>query len=193
MRERILATATALFVARGYEGVAMREIAADCGITKAALYYHFDGKAEVLDAIVTGYLAEIGGVVAESAAHGTGEQRLRWLVEQLFALPSERRAIMRLAMHDAGQLPPESRAAFGRDYRDTFIAPLQAIVADASTTGEFKPLEPAVVVWLLLGMLYPFFGPPGTPAATGPEAVADLLDVFFHGVSATSDARRPPN
>ena len=47
MRERILATATAMFVRRGYEGVAMREIAEDCGITKAALYYHFDGKPDL--------------------------------------------------------------------------------------------------------------------------------------------------
>jgi hypothetical protein len=40
-----------------------------------------------------------------------------------------------------------------------------------------------VVVWLLLGMLYPFFAPPGTGPSAGPDTVADLLDVFFHGLA----------
>lgn len=183
MRDRILETATGMFVERGYEGVAMREIAEACGITKAALYYHFAGKAEVLEAVVTGYLAEIADVVEASAAHGVGEQRLRWLVEGLFALPAQKRAIMRLAMHDLGQLLPEARASFGAAYHERFLAPLRAVVADASASGEFKALDPGVVVWVLLGMLYPFFAPPGA-AASGEGAVGDLLDVFFHGLTA---------
>jgi len=175
MRERIIATATGMFVQRGYEGVAMREIAEACGITKAALYYHFDGKPDLLNAICVSYLAEIAGVVEASAGHGTPEPRLRWLVEQL---------IMRLAMHEVGQLQPEQRAAFAADYRARFIGPLQRIVSEGTASGAFTAKDPAVVVWVLLGMLYPFFAPPGTGPSTGPETIADLLDVFFHGLSA---------
>jgi AcrR family transcriptional regulator len=184
MRDRIIATATGMFVQRGYEGVAMREIAEACGITKAALYYHFDGKPDLLNAICVSYLAEIAGVVEASAGHGTPEPRLRWLVEQLFALPPEQRAIMRLAMHEVGQLQPEQRAAFAADYRARFIGPLQQIVSQGTASGAFTAKDPAVVVWVLLGMLYPFFAPPGTGPSTGSETIADLLDVFFHGLSA---------
>ncbi len=184
MRERILATATGLFVARGYEGVAMREIAEACGITKAALYYHFAGKSEVLNAIVTGYLAEIAAVVEASSDHGDGERRLRWLVQQLFALPAERRAIMRLAMHDVGRLEPEQRASFAAEYRERFIEPLQRFVADGVASGEFVAKDPSLVVWLLLGMLYPFFAPPGAGATADAGTISDLLDVFFGGLSA---------
>ncbi len=183
MRERILAVATALFVERGYEGVAMREIAEACGITKAALYYHFAGKSDVLTAIFTGYLSEIAEVVEASAAQGTGERRLRWLVERLFELPAERRAIMRLALHDVGRLEDAQRVAFAAEYRARFIGPLQEIVAEGTTAGEFAAKDPAVVVWLLLGMLYPFFAPPGTGPSADPQTVDDLLDVFFHGLS----------
>ncbi|PKQ24137.1 MAG: TetR/AcrR family transcriptional regulator [Actinobacteria bacterium HGW-Actinobacteria-5] len=183
MRERILATATGMFVARGYEGVAMREIAQACGITKAALYYHFTGKSDVLNAIFTGYLDEIAAVVGASADHGGGEQRLRWLVRQLFALPAGRRAIMRLAMHDVGQLEPEQRASFGAAYVDRFIGPLQQIVADGVASGEFVAKDPSLVVWILLGMLYPFFAPRGSPAVDA-DSIDDLLDVFFGGLSA---------
>ena len=51
MRERILETATSMFVERGYDGVAMREISDACGITKAALYHHFAGKADLPTAV----------------------------------------------------------------------------------------------------------------------------------------------
>ena len=185
MRERILATATSMFVRRGYEGVAMREIAEACGITKAALYYHFDGKPDLLNAVFVSYLAEIAAVVEASAAHGSGQQQLRWLVQQLFELPPAQRAIMRLAMHEVGQLEPERRATFAADYRNRFIAPLQTIIAQGMASGEFAAKDPGLVVWLLLGMLYPFFAPPGTGPSCGPDTVADLLDVFFSGLAAS--------
>ncbi len=184
MRERILATATTMFVQRGYQGVAMREIAEACGITKAALYYHFAGKSDLLNAIFIGYLAEIAEVVASSERAGTGRARLRFLVERLFELPPGQRAIMRLAMHEVGQLEPQQRAAFAADYRARFIGPLQSIIADGVATGEFAHKDPALVVWVLLGMLYPFFAPPGTAAPAGPDTVGDLLDIFFDGLTA---------
>ena len=43
-RERIVAHSLALFSTRGYNGVSMNEIAQATGITKAALYYHFEDK-----------------------------------------------------------------------------------------------------------------------------------------------------
>lgn len=180
MREQILATATELFVQRGYEGVAMREIADACGITKPALYYHFTGKSAVLNAICIGYLDQVAGVVADSSEHGTGEQRLRWLVHGLFALPPWRRAIMRLAMHDVGQLDPDDRAAFARTYVERFLAPINELFAAGIASGEFIDKDPALLTRLLLGVLYPFFAPPRSDAA--PEPVDDLLDVFCGGV-----------
>jgi len=52
-RERILATAAALFREKGYAAVSMRAIAAASGLQAASLYYHFKLKdqivAEVLD------------------------------------------------------------------------------------------------------------------------------------------------
>lgn len=183
MRELILSTATTMFVQRGYEGVAMREIAEACGITKAALYYHFTGKADLLNAIFVGYLAEIAEVVAASERAGTGRARLQFLVERLFELPPGQRAIMRLAMHEVGQLDPEQRAGFAADYRLRFIGPLHAIIAEGVAAGEFAPKDPSLVVWVLLGMLYPFFAPPGTGAPAGPDTVGDLLDIFFDGLA----------
>ncbi len=47
-RERILDIALALFVEQGYEKTSLRDIATRLGTTKAALYYHFERKQDIL-------------------------------------------------------------------------------------------------------------------------------------------------
>jgi AcrR family transcriptional regulator len=50
-RERILDVALDLFVNQGYDGTSLREIAERLGVTKAALYYHFEAKEDILMAL----------------------------------------------------------------------------------------------------------------------------------------------
>src|SRR5580658_8327947 len=47
-RERILDIALELFAERGYDKTSLREIAERLGTTKAALYYHFERKQDIL-------------------------------------------------------------------------------------------------------------------------------------------------
>ena len=51
-KDRILETALNLFAHQGYMATSMNDIAAQLGITKAALYKHYTGKQEILDRIV---------------------------------------------------------------------------------------------------------------------------------------------
>ncbi len=163
----------------------MREIAEACGITKAALYYHFDGKPDLLNAIFVSYLAEIaGGGRGQRRPRHRAEPRLRWLVEQLFALPPEQRAIMRLAMHEVGQLQPEQRAAFAADYRARFIGPLQQIVARARRAATSRRRIPRWWSGCCSACSTRSSPRPAPGRAPAPTTVADLLDVFFHGLAA---------
>src|SRR5215472_9682916 len=50
-RERILDIALDLFIRRGYAETSLREIAAELGFSKAALYYHFESKQDILLAL----------------------------------------------------------------------------------------------------------------------------------------------
>jgi AcrR family transcriptional regulator len=47
-RERILEIALELFIEQGYEKTSLRDIAERLGTTKAALYYHFERKEDIL-------------------------------------------------------------------------------------------------------------------------------------------------
>src|SRR5271170_6309988 len=52
---RILDVAERLVQVRGYNGFSYADIAAELQITKAALHYHFAGKAELGEALITRY------------------------------------------------------------------------------------------------------------------------------------------
>ena len=50
-RERILDVALDLFTEQGFDGTSLRQIAEQLGVTKAALYYHFESKDDILMAL----------------------------------------------------------------------------------------------------------------------------------------------
>lgn len=58
-KERIPLVALELFAGRGYEATSMREIAEQLNITKAALYYHFSSKEDIVRAVVESTMDQI--------------------------------------------------------------------------------------------------------------------------------------
>jgi AcrR family transcriptional regulator len=50
-RQRILDAALDLFIEQGFDGTSLRQIAEQLGVTKAALYYHFESKDDILMAL----------------------------------------------------------------------------------------------------------------------------------------------
>lgn len=74
-RERILQVALDLFVRQGYEGTSIRDIADQMGMTKAAVYYHFPSKENLLADILTPAMTRVGQVLATAGPITTSEQR----------------------------------------------------------------------------------------------------------------------
>jgi TetR/AcrR family transcriptional regulator, cholesterol catabolism regulator len=58
-RERILASAAALFARKGVAATTVREIADEVGMLSGSLYHHFDSKEAMVDEIVTSYLEDL--------------------------------------------------------------------------------------------------------------------------------------
>ncbi len=55
--QRILDVAERLVQSRGFHGFSYADVAAELGITKASLHYHFPGKAELGEALLARYAA----------------------------------------------------------------------------------------------------------------------------------------
>lgn len=68
-RQRMLSAAQALFSRQGYAGTSMADLAKELRLSKAALYYHFPSKEEILAALLDGPLDDYEEL-AEKAATG---------------------------------------------------------------------------------------------------------------------------
>ncbi|TFC01044.1 TetR family transcriptional regulator [Cryobacterium adonitolivorans] len=51
-KQRILDVAGTMFAEHGYDGTAMQDVATKLGLTRAALYYHYSSKADILREII---------------------------------------------------------------------------------------------------------------------------------------------
>jgi len=80
-RDQIRTLALALFAERGYDGTSLREIAERLGITKAAVYYHFKTKEEILASLVDDFFTDVDELISwaqqQPATQATREQVLR--------------------------------------------------------------------------------------------------------------------
>jgi AcrR family transcriptional regulator len=184
MRARILSEAARLFVARGYDGISMREIAEACGVSKAGLYYYFKDKEELFVEILYSYLKELSQAIgACNRPDWSVRQKLTAVMEAIFAQPPERRDIIRLAGQEMSQVNPEARRQFGLIYHQEFIGQIETMLAGGIAAGELRSMDVSQAAWVYLGMMYPFFKPTQTPG-TGPgnEPARLALQIFFDGV-----------
>lgn len=86
-RGEILDVASELFAERGYDATSLREIAARLGITKAALYYHFRSKDDILRALLEPMVEIVGQLVEQLEAAGDVEgwaAALSWAIGTIF-------------------------------------------------------------------------------------------------------------
>jgi AcrR family transcriptional regulator len=72
-RRRLLRAARRLFAKRGYAGVGTEEIVRAAGVTRGALYHHFAGKRELLEAVYEQIEAEVSEKIAAGALVATAD------------------------------------------------------------------------------------------------------------------------
>jgi AcrR family transcriptional regulator len=71
-RARIQQVAVALFTEQGYEKTSLREIAERLDVTKAALYYHFKSKEDIIRSLVEDFFGQVDALVAWARAQPPG-------------------------------------------------------------------------------------------------------------------------
>jgi AcrR family transcriptional regulator len=67
-RARIQQVAVQLFAEQGYEKTSLREIAERLDVTKAALYYHFKSKEDIVGSLVEDYFGQVDALISWARA-----------------------------------------------------------------------------------------------------------------------------
>jgi AcrR family transcriptional regulator len=79
-RELILETAQRLFAEHGYDATSLQVIADELGLTKAAVYYHFRAKADILHAAMQPGVDQIAALLDQTATIRGRRARIDTLV-----------------------------------------------------------------------------------------------------------------
>ncbi|MBB5232710.1 TetR family transcriptional regulator [Deinococcus budaensis] len=181
-RARILTEAARLFVASGYHGVSMREVAEAVGVTKPALYHHYEDKEALFLAMLEGTLAGLSRLVAHAGTQSGVRAQLETLVGDLLASAPEQRVGLQLA-GELRHVSPGRRAAFESEYRRVWMGGLTGLIEGAAARGELRgDLPPAMLTRALLALMYPLVmgAPPADPQGTARA----LLSVYLDGATA---------
>jgi AcrR family transcriptional regulator len=142
-RTRLLAAARDLFAERGYAGVGTEEIVRAAGVTRGALYHHFEGKKQLFEAVYEELERELVEGLARSAELQTSDPLEVLRIGALaFLDASEDPAVQRIALLDAPAVLGWARwREIGMRYGLGVVqATLQAAV-DAGAI-EAQPVEP---------------------------------------------------
>jgi AcrR family transcriptional regulator len=94
-RARIQQVALELFAEQGYERTSLREIAERLGVTKAALYYHFKSKEDIVRSFTEDYFAQLDALIAWGKEQPPGAGTSRELIDRYITIVLESGEVFR--------------------------------------------------------------------------------------------------
>jgi AcrR family transcriptional regulator len=189
-RQRILDQAQRLFTARGYHGVSIRDIAQACGLSNAALYYHFGSKRNLYFEVLKEHLATLNLCLQEAGAiEGTCRERLANMARTYAQMILEYQDTVQLLLRDLAQFEWEEILQMLPDLQALTPSPLAAVLEKGIASGEVRALDVHRVDIVLMGMISGLVAfrarQPGL-TTTLDEDVALVIDVLFAGIGLPS-------
>jgi TetR/AcrR family transcriptional regulator len=150
-RRALLAAATRLFAERGFDAVPIGAVAAEAGVNKALISYHFGGKRGLYRAILVSSFAELAADLKAAEAEGRDAARTLRALLLRFARVRERR--------------PEFPVLFVREVLSHGVEPAvlphiaeiigvtQRVARRGMREGVFRRVDPIAMHFALFGSL----------------------------------------
>ncbi len=178
-QESILRAARTVFRAKGYGTATLEDVAAILGVTRPAIYYHFDSKLALLVEITESGLRQLTGsakVILDSDLPVV--EKFRALLVNHIVYQAANADGAAIYFEERKELPSELRErvdAVSREYTNELVS----LYAAGVKTGHFVDIDPKVGVLALFGAgswTHQWFRQDG-PLAAGDlaEQVATLL------------------
>jgi AcrR family transcriptional regulator len=156
-REVILDAAERLFSAHGVDGVAVRDLARELGLTPSSLYNHFPGKQALYEAVLERGLGPIVTLIQASWRHGelrrdTVAATVDGMVTHLTQHPHLGRLLQRALLEDTESV----RALITRSLEPLYREGI-AVVGRAATSAGWGRDEVPHLALGLFGLVFSYF------------------------------------
>jgi TetR/AcrR family transcriptional regulator len=188
-RERLLHAAIARFSTRGYAATSIREIVEAAGVTKPALYYHFESKEGIYRAILDAVAATLESTIeAGLAGGGSVRARVERLFLTLYAVFEREKAAVRF-LNSVFWGPKQGTPPFEhQELERTVMTVLQEVISEGIASGELRRVNAGDASRVLaavlshamdLALVFP-------RQAQGKAGLRRALDLVFQGLAAPS-------
>jgi AcrR family transcriptional regulator len=189
-RQRILEQAQRLFTAHGYHGVSIRDIAQACGLSNAALYYHFGSKQNLFFEVLKEHISTLTLCLQEAGAiGGTCRERLANMARAYAQMILEYQDTVQIMLRDLAQFEWVEILQMLPDLQALTPSPLAAVLEEGIASGEVRALDVHRVDIVLMGMISALVAfrarQPGL-TTTLDQDVALVIDVLFAGIGPSS-------
>jgi AcrR family transcriptional regulator len=131
-RSRLRELALQLFAEQGYEQTSLREIAERLGVTKAALYYYFKSKEDIVRSLVEDYMAEIDQLIAWGKDQPRSAETRGEIVRRYLEIVSNGTAVFRLLHQNQAAV---SSLAAAKERGELFRERIDALVGLLTEPG----------------------------------------------------------
>jgi AcrR family transcriptional regulator len=196
-REQLLDAAAQVFAERGYQGASVEAIAAAANVTKGALYWNFESKADLFFSLLEERVDQRVRLLLDHADAIAGEDGVTPMVSREISSVVDDQRQIHLLTHEYWSLAardPELGARYAERQRDLRRRIAHALVAHHEATCvalTHDPMELATAVHALANGL-------GLDRIIDPDAVpdslfGDILQLIYDGLvlRSASAALRP--
>jgi len=147
-RSRVQKVALELFAEQGYEKTSLREIAERLGVTKAALYYHFKSKEDIVHSFTDDYFAELDALLDWARTQPRGQETRLAVLDRYVGIVLSGSEVFRFLEQNRASVQPmeagKERFARFRDRLDGLVDVLAG--TDAPLRDRVRATSAVLVV-----------------------------------------------
>lgn len=184
--DTILEVAARLFSEKGYSGVSIRDIAQNCGMTNAALYYHFKNKDDLYLAVLrSGHEKSMESFAQLSELKGDLRAHLKNLVSCYVEVMQEQRQTFHNMRRDIKNIDDARAGKVFSEIRNEFMRPIVQVIQAGQATDQIVKGDANLFARLLFGMIIGsmFEGKLKQNLQMKSNDIDLLVNVFLDGVS----------
>lgn len=202
-REAILQRAFSAFARQGYDGVTLRQLAADCGISDSLLSHHFGNKQQLWREAADSVFAPLHRQLVETLESIEAENlawKLRHNLKASLVLLATHPEVVAFMFRE-GDTESERADHLRRHYVDPYTDRIHRLVDQAAAQGLIRSLSNEACTGMVFGIMR-MLAMPGVyrhalaPRLASPDSISAYVDevvsIFYDGLMlplATGSAR----
>lgn len=181
--DRILSAAGRLFWQKGYLGTSIDDIAKAANVKKAAIYYYFKSKADMLYEVASKtihVLMELATPIVDSEL--PPDKKLEALVTNHIRWQMSHLGISGIGQVERRNLPPKRLRAY-INMRDEYEAIFRKVIKEGIAEGKFRPMDPKLASLFILGFtnaIIQWFRPNGSLSSE--EISSEAYKFVYHSL-----------